>query len=272
MKKDNNIPHFDTGTAWQKLDNRIYQRQAIRSAKSLIYRRIASAAAIVLIATAAVLIWKASQWQTIAAVTNNQSFLLPDGSSVLLRKGSSIRYRKTFNHQERAVSLTGEAFFQVHPNAKLPFYITTTNAEIKVLGTSFLVRSQKTTDEIVVSTGKVSVTGKRERTKQVFLEAGQKLVLQEDQWREDQINDANYIAWTTGVLDFKNTPLVKALEDVSNYYETPVGLADNAGAIENMVVTARFQSQSLKQVLEEIQLITGLEMKKDKDKVLFYKK
>lgn len=274
MENKNNIPRFDTDVAWQKLDARIDKSESARSAKTLLYKRMAAAAAIVIVATAGWLIWETSrQWQTIAAVAGNQPVLLPDGSSVLLRKGSTVRYRKDFNNGQRTINLSGEAFFQVRQNGKYPFSIVTDNAEIKVLGTSFLVRSQRTTDEIVVSTGKVSVTGRRETNASVLLEAGQKLLIQEDKLLAGKVSDSNYIAWTTGILDFKNTPLQEALKDVSNYYETTVSLAENVRlGIENIHLTASFRRQSLEQVLEEIQLITGLEVKKDGHKVLLYKK
>src|ERR1044072_5591888 len=112
MENKNNIPRFDVDAAWQKLDARIYKSESARSVKMLLYKRMAAAVAIVIVAAAGWLIWgKSSQWQTIEAVAGNQSVLLPDESSIL-HKGSTVRYRKDFNNGQRAVHLSGEAFFQ----------------------------------------------------------------------------------------------------------------------------------------------------------------
>jgi ferric-dicitrate binding protein FerR (iron transport regulator) len=273
MKKDTNIPHFDTDAAWQKLDARV--QKAPHPAKIIfqVYKNRIAAAAIIAAAIAGWFLWQTNlQWHTITATTGNRAFQLPDGSSILLRKGSSVRYRNAFNKEERIVKLKGEAFFQVQPNKKFPFSITTANTETKVLGTSLLIRSLEATDEIVVTTGKVSVEGKEKTTKQLVA-AGQKLVIREDQLLESTVSDSNYIAWTTGVLDFKDAPLKKVLEDVEHYYEKEIDVAVSSGlSLESIHLTARFRDQSLEQVLEEIRLMTGLEMKKDSEKIILYRK
>jgi ferric-dicitrate binding protein FerR (iron transport regulator) len=211
-------------------------------------------------------------FQSVTAV-KNQRLRLPDGSIVVLRKGSSISYTPVFNSTERLVRLSGEAFFEVLRNKDKPFRIITGKAEVRVLGTSFLVRSNDSMDEIVVAAGKVTVIDKGKTGNQVMLLTGQKVILENNHFEQAQSTDSNYIAWKTGIMDFKNASLSKVLEDVGNYYGLPIGLADNNKAkIAKINITVHFENQPLEQIIEELRLITGLDIKKENDKITFYQK
>lgn len=272
---------FDTGAAWQKMDAAIRNGQhnnATAPAKVVRFsfvKRIAVAASVLVVIASGWYLWTINHasWQTVTAKDQNISLQLPDGSAVLLRKGSVVKYPAAFAKKERQVELTGEAFFQVRHNAQQPFVVITPVTEIKVLGTSFLVRATAASNEVAVTTGTVSVTEKDAADNQVTLVAGQKAVLQNNQFTQTILTDSNYIAWKTGTLDFKQTPLVKVLEDISNYYGVTVGFAPGSEAVAgNRLVTVRFDNQPLEEVLEELRLITGLQTKKENDKVLFSQK
>lgn len=269
-------PPFNTDIAWQQLATKI-----ARSGKqpgtviSLIFIAKRVAAAVVILAMAAGGYWwyQYNQWQTFTASNNNEQLTLPDQSVVSLRKGSSLQYPKTFDKKERLVQLSGEAFFQVQHNEHQPFKITTANAEVKVLGTSFLVNSVKTEDEVVVVTGKVNVKDRNQPDNQVTLTPGERVVLQQDHFYENQVSDTNFLAWKTGSLDFRETPLQQVLQDLSHYYGIQVGIEPGQEhALQSLKVTVHFDNQPLEQALDEIRLITGLNMKKEKDKVVFYQK
>jgi ferric-dicitrate binding protein FerR (iron transport regulator) len=85
---------------------------------------------------------------------------LPDGSSVLLNAGSSIKYRNDFNKTNRELSLHGEAYFKVSRNEVLPFLVSAGNINIMAVGTEFNVKAYD--DEELIETtlveGKVKIT------------------------------------------------------------------------------------------------------------------
>lgn len=92
-------------------------------------------------------------------VTTPGIIRLPDNSTVVLKKGSKIRYASRFSKSAREVYLEGEAFFEVTKDAGRPFIVRTNELITKVLGTSFSVRAYKEDKEfnVTVNTGKVSV-------------------------------------------------------------------------------------------------------------------
>lgn len=210
-------------------------------------------------------------WNIITA-DHHQTIQLADGSTVKMRKGASLHYLEKFEGNERQVKLAGEAFFDVHRDEAHPFVIVTDNAAIKVLGTSFLVNTSSGKDEVIVVTGRVSVASKNNKEKKVEIRAGQRALLQHDEFEQTAVTDSNFIAWNTGLIQFQDTPLEKALEDLSDYYEVPIELDSHNIAPGSNAVTARFDHLSLEQALGEISLFTGLSMKKEGSKVVFYMK
>ena len=103
---------------------------------------------------------------------------LPDGSIVWLNAGSKITYSQPFGENERTVGLTGEAYFDV-VKKDIPFIIHTNGASIRVLGTTFNVRSYPSEKKIETSLvkGRVEVILDKNPDNKYVLKPSQKLVL-----------------------------------------------------------------------------------------------
>ncbi|MBY0480136.1 MAG: FecR family protein [Chitinophagaceae bacterium] len=111
--------------------------------------------------------------------------VLEDGSSVKLTRNSTLSYPKRFASDKREVYLTGEALFVVAKNPEKPFLVYYNNIVTRVLGTSFIIKTNSNTKDLEVSviTGKVHVfenkllasnTSSREELKSVILVPNQK--------------------------------------------------------------------------------------------------
>ncbi|MEO8885752.1 MAG: FecR family protein [Mucilaginibacter sp.] len=108
---------------------------------------------------------------------------LQDGSSVILKPGSSLTYPTIFTGKKRDVSLNGEAFFEIHKDASRPFYVNSGDWVTRVVGTSFTIKAFNNTKgyKVVVNTGKVCVSKKDNsnlnivRSKQIYLVPNQQL-------------------------------------------------------------------------------------------------
>jgi transmembrane sensor len=85
---------------------------------------------------------------------------LADGTKVRLNAASKISYLKAFDQRDtREVYLEGEAFFEVAHRDHKPFIVHTSSIRIKVLGTSFNVKSyaEEETVETTLVQGKVRI-------------------------------------------------------------------------------------------------------------------
>lgn len=77
------------------------------------------------------------------------SIRLPDGSQAWLNAASSITFPTAFVGEERSVHITGEVYFEIAHNAKMPLKVKVNNdLEIQVLGTSFNVRAYQNDSSI----------------------------------------------------------------------------------------------------------------------------
>ena len=88
-----------------------------------------------------------------------QTFVLPDGSTVLLETSGRIQFRKNFLSGNREVYLSGKGFFNVVKDPSKPFYVYSGKVAIRVLGTSFFVDASSFDKKVSVKvlTGEVSV-------------------------------------------------------------------------------------------------------------------
>ncbi len=85
--------------------------------------------------------------------------MLPDGSTVWINSGSSIKYSGYAKNGNREATLNGEAYFDVKHDAKHPFIVHAGRLNVVVLGTAFNVKAYST-DGFVETTlirGKVEI-------------------------------------------------------------------------------------------------------------------
>ena len=90
---------------------------------------------------------------------NDKLIKLDDGSLVTLKHNSKLFYPQSFKAERREVYLEGGAFFEVAKNPSKPFYVYYKQLVTKVLGTSFYVGSNDSTQQLFVKvrTGRVEV-------------------------------------------------------------------------------------------------------------------
>lgn len=279
-KSDAALPHqrFDPVYAWTIIEENISKLSSKR--RRIVFqvswvKGLAAAAAILVILLGTWYFWPSNNlhWQTFAATDSNKTLTLPDGSSVLLRKGSSLDAPAEFKGEKREVRLKGEAFFQVRHDAHHPFQVNTKNSLVTVLGTSFLVNSEIVAGKVVVASGKVNVQSKEEPSTQVTVSTGEYAVLSNKEYMTGPVVDSNYLSWNIGFLNFKEAPLDWILSEVGHYYSVNIDIAPGqAEAASKVKLTVRFENQPLEQVLDELSLLGRMQVKKENNNIIFYKK
>lgn len=215
----------DTASAWNKLNEKIDTGKIVRMPTRR--RWIAAAAAVLLLVAGG--FWLSNNmttapenWVEIQTNDATQEVTLPDGSSISLNKNTTFAYRENFaDHAERIVKMTGEGFFDVSKNTK-PFIIQTNHADVRVLGTSFNVKSNLDDTQVAVKSGKVQVTDKA-KTQKAILQKGQKAVADKSgKVQKSTPKTLNELAWKTRKLDFKSTPLEEVLSDLEHYFDAKI--------------------------------------------------
>ncbi len=180
-------------------------------------------------------------YNTIATAKGRQwQLMLPDGSKVWLNAASSIRYPLSFTGRERAVEITGEAYFEVKHNTRLPFrvYINTPSGDggiIEDLGTNFNINAYadeqavKTTllqGSVKVSSGPSSSTAHSPLS--IVLNPGQQAVYTPSKNKggtirvEKDIDTDLIMAWKDGCFQFDEADLPTITRQLSRWYNVEV--------------------------------------------------
>ena len=194
----------------------------------------------------------------VATNDNTKEAILPDGTKVFLNYNSKISYPENFNGDLRSVSLKGEAFFDVKPDASHPFVIDANGTEIRVLGTSFNVKAYK--KELVrvdVKTGKVRVS---KANRKIELIKGESAEVEDDTVRSLQA-DANIMGYRTQVFDFNGTNLGDIISSLKDGYHADIRLSD--ANLAKCRLTIGFQKEPLATTLSVIAETLELNLRKE---------
>ncbi|SKA29469.1 FecR protein [Chitinophaga eiseniae] len=166
---------------------------------------------------------------------------LPDGTQVWLNAASSIRYPTLFKGAERKVEITGEAYFEVAQNSKMPFRINVNKqALIEVLGTSFNINAygDNGTINTTLISGTVAVKHtpiKTSSSERVILKPGQtaQMAIAHDLNTVDKIKvipDADInkaVAWKNGAFNLEGSSLKEVMKEVERWYDIEVVYENN---------------------------------------------
>jgi ferric-dicitrate binding protein FerR (iron transport regulator) len=146
---------------------------------------------------------------------------LPDGTKVWLNAESSLRFPTAFTEKERAVELTGEAYFEVATNKNKPFLIKTGQSNTRVLGTSFNIMAYN--DEGPVKTtlleGAVKIA---EGGRSALLQPGEQGIFNSGSITTKTVNIRAVIAWKDGYYFFDRTPVQSVMRQIARWYNVDI--------------------------------------------------
>lgn len=173
---------------------------------------------------------------------------LPDGSTVILNKNSTLTYPERFSGNKRDVTLSGEAFFNVKPDKSKPFTISAGDVAVKVLGTSFNVRNRGQETTVIVKTGIVSVSRQQES---IRLTAGEKaMVSPGSKITKDTNKGELYNYYYSRELICNRTPLHELVEILNEKFSADITIADSS--LQDLQITTTFRDESLNEILSVI--------------------
>jgi ferric-dicitrate binding protein FerR (iron transport regulator) len=211
-----------------------WDAEAPRPTRKISYRWQSAAAVILLLltTTTALYLWRSGgdSTQVLSQQEGNDTHYgitriqLPDGSTVMLRDGSWLKMKSSFEGDTREVSLQGEAFFDVASNPGKPFIIHTGKVKTTVLGTSFSIKANPADPviTITVTSGKVMVED--EKILLAMLEADKQLVYNtRSNHVTEKTVDARIVSdgWSHNLI-FRNSTFESITQEISTIYEVTI--------------------------------------------------
>lgn len=146
---------------------------------------------------------------------------LADGTRFWLNVGSSLTYPVVFTGDVRKVEITGEAYFEVAHNDKMPFVVAKGQTEIKVLGTHFNVNAYDDEKELKVTLleGAVQVQKAGEG---VLLKPGQQAEVEGGINLVDGVDTDLVMAWKNGMFAFHDASVQEVMRQLARWYDVTV--------------------------------------------------
>jgi len=195
----------------------------------------------------------APAYNTISTPNGRQyNLLLADGSKVWLNATSSITFPTSFIGSERKVSVTGEVYFEVAHNSKMPFVVQKGDMSVTVLGTHFNINAydDEQSMNVTLLEGAVKVNS---HNSQKTIKPGQQARVSSE-GAMNVLNDVDteeVMAWKNELFKFKSTDIGILMRQLSRWYDVEV--------VYNKNVTDRFfveipRNTNLTDILKALEL------------------
>ncbi len=199
---------------------------------------------------------------------------LPDGTRIMMDAGSEITFAESFL-SERVLSLQGEAYFEVAPDANKPFSVKANHALVQVLGTKFNVRAWDEANrvEVAVTEGKVAVKNRdMDISSGVLLEQGDfSLVKKDDEpTQPEQVNVEAHLGWMHNVIDFKDVRIREVFAQLERWYDFEITIDDTSYL--SMRMTIHINPSNIDEVLELISALTKTDINREGKQIRFIEK
>jgi ferric-dicitrate binding protein FerR (iron transport regulator) len=193
---------------------------------------------------------------------------LTDGTKVWLNTGSSLTYPVAFAGKERKVAITGEAYFEVTDNARMPFTVEKLHDDVKilVLGTHFNVNAydDETAMKITLLEGAVKVSKGKSGD---VLKPGQQAQLKDGNIR--LINDVDMdevMAWKNGKFLFgEKTDIETIMRQLARWYDVE---AEYKGKVDRHFWGSISRNVNVSQVLKMLETTGAVHFKIEGKKVI----
>jgi len=164
-----------------------------------------------------------------ASKVENSMMKLPDGSTVILEKGSKLSVALDFNlSKTREVQLEGKAFFDIHHDETKPFIIHSGTITTTVLGTAFDVTSRLGSKRVTVNVirGRVKVEDQRTHWTTILPKNYQVEFYENTAPKRVLINAAKELAWNQADLEFMDVSVGDAQSRLEEQFGYKIEIED----------------------------------------------
>ena len=262
-KKLASTSEVDVDAAWGRFKNRIARpkTQVYPIRRTIPWLKIAAMLVIIagVFLVANLLLQKNEDADSLTIVAKEKvmELKLPDASIATLNKNASLSYPSKFDKNKREVTLKGEAFFNVTADKEKPFIVYVNDVQVRVVGTSFNIRTENGATEIIVESGRVEVI---KNNRSVLLGPKEKILVQpvDSVLQKESDTEQLYNHYRTNEFVCDNTPLWKLVEVLNDAYH--VNITIGRSELRSLPLDVTFSNESLEQILKVISLTLDIKV------------
>ena len=267
-----NIEEVDAHAAWKKVKERIGEKKEAKVFRlsPAIYRVAAGVALLVGITLVLFFMNRNNSPEQVLVSSGSQPVKekMKDGSTIDLKKNTSITYAADFGKASREVELKGEAFFDVVHDESMPFVVKTGDLVIKDLGTSFNVMADEDSGIVKVDVVTGEVAFYSGDAVMLNLVAGESGVYDKEKKTAYKTSDEDRSKIAKLIkLQFNDKELGEVVETLNRTYNTKIVIANDK--VKKCRITVTFNNESLDAVVDIIAETLGLQVKHSKGEIIF---
>lgn len=191
-------------------------------------------------------------------IMEDSHIILPDGSGVWVKSGSTLSYDPETFESERTVTLKGEACFDVRHDMYHPFVVRTETMNVKVLGTIFNVNTQTQGNGVETTLARGSIVLQDFSGNDVlFVHPGQQVIYEDkENIRINELRAWEYLLDRYGTVTIPDAPLSEITDVLERVYGVRISVSIPDGVCP--IVTFGFnKGDGCDEVLERLQMISG---------------
>jgi len=225
---------------------------------------------------------------------------LADGTVVTLNSATTLKYPESFSGKIREVYLDGEAYFDVHKDHEHPFIIHTNKMNVRVLGTSFNVKSYQNEplSETTLIRGSIEVTLNDRPSDRIILKPKEKLIVQNSAFIRKRTNitadssspesigkgtrysltnltyfpnnDKTIVetSWVQNKLVFSDKDFTQLSDQLERWYGMHIVFENEH--VKQYKFTGMFEKETLPQALDALKMIEHFNYKIENSTVFIY--
>lgn len=185
---------------------------------------------------------------------------LPDGTTVWLNAGSTLRYATNFNQRHRRVELSGEGYFDVAKKNDRPFVVATQGYDVVVRGTAFDIQAYADDPCIVTALKRGSVEIQR-ANESITMRPGEQVSLHKATGKLHKTTFANDAsAWINDATEYEDISLEQLARVLSRRYAVRIVLNDNRLKAKHYKISLR-NKETLDDILMALQKMDDIHIR-----------
>lgn len=192
------------------------------------------------------------------AVTHHspRKIILADGTIVWLRPQSRLTYAD--DDLSRNATLSGAGLFEVSKDSRRPFTIHCGDVQVKVVGTSFHLKSTGPGIELKVLAGKVNISSASD-TSGIDVSSKEMAHYADGEVKKQPMNSEEIRTLTTDTeydMQFTNTPMQEVLNRIEQKFDVKIDVED--ARLKRCRITVDLSDQSLEETFNMIKALLDI--------------
>ena len=255
--KQLDLPDFDENAAWKSISDMTTDKKiiSIYTKKLLKYAAVIFFGLIIGIVVSKVDFVSSNDKYVEIKASKGQKIdiSLPDGNKIWINSNSTIKYPANFEDFNKRIYISGEAFFEFPEDGLNPVFVIVNDVVIQGFNASFNVKTfvNNESTEITVTKGWITVNNSKVNINDLVIEEGYTCFFSSELPLFIEVNkNANFLAWKTGELHFKDMPLKSVAAVLSKYYEIPVQVD---GRVQYCNFSSDYNNADINTILKDIQ-------------------